>query len=165
MAARCPVSCGCRTRPNHQPSNTVFDSWHEMLVLICCLFFLPNTVLYVTKHLHSGLVWPKYTISEVLWFGQRQLYKPKPCCHVLLREDALFLVTLPNHPFLFSPFSNCTVMNFWEASVRSEPGANFLRCMSWIIFDLFLCRMIDFKLFERWFIPLPILIGSNTLFR
>ena len=70
-------SCGCRTSPNHQPSTTVLDSWYEVFVLICCVWFPPNVLLCIrTKHLHFGLVCPKDIVPEVLCFVQMQLCKP-----------------------------------------------------------------------------------------
>ena len=47
-------------------ATTMFDSWYEVLVLICCVWVPPNVLLCVmTKHLHFGLIVP-----EVLWFVQ-----------------------------------------------------------------------------------------------
>ncbi|MEE6509716.1 hypothetical protein FKM82_027428 [Ascaphus truei] len=85
-----PRSYGCKTSPNHHPSITMLDSWYEVFVLICCVWFLPSVALcIVAKHLHFGLICRKDIVPEVLWFVQMQLCKPKPCCHVLLREKRL----------------------------------------------------------------------------
>ena len=48
-----PWSCG----PNHRPSTTMLDSWHNDFVLTCCVWFLLNlTMCIVAKHLHTSSV-------------------------------------------------------------------------------------------------------------
>ena len=50
-------SCDCKTCPNHQPSTALLSSWLELFVMLCCVWFSSNVVMYImTKHLHFGLV-------------------------------------------------------------------------------------------------------------
>ncbi|MEE6527760.1 hypothetical protein FKM82_029362 [Ascaphus truei] len=113
MTARFPGPVAAKTSPNHHPSTTVLDSWYEVFVLICCVWFSPNVALCImTKHLHFGLVCPKDIVPEVLWFVQMQLCKHKPCCHFLFREKRLSPGNPSKQTILVQSFSHCTVMNF-----------------------------------------------------
>jgi len=48
------------------------------------------TLYLMATHPYFGLVGPKNTAWEVVWFVQMQLCKPKLCYHVLFREKRLF---------------------------------------------------------------------------
>ena len=77
--------------------------------LISCVWFSSNVLLCImTKH-YFGLICPKDTGLEVLWFVQMQL---KLCCQVLFNEKRLSLINLPNKPYFFIFFLHCPVMNF-----------------------------------------------------
>jgi len=100
----CKVSryCSCKTSPNQQPSATVLDSWYEVFVLICCVWFSLNKRLcIITKHLHFVSSVQKTLFQKSCDFFQMPLYKPKPWCHVLLREKNL---SPANRPYLLSLF-------------------------------------------------------------
>lgn len=52
VIARCPGSVFEKQAPNHHSSSSALDSCFEVFVVICCLCFLPNMVLFITaKHL------------------------------------------------------------------------------------------------------------------
>jgi len=70
----------------------------------------------MTKHVHFGLIYLKDIVTKVLRFVQMQLFKPKPCCHVLSQ-----------HTILVQSFYNCTVMTF---NILTEA------CRVWGVVDL-----------------------------
>ena len=49
------------------PSTIVLDSWYEVFVLLCYVWFSPNVLLCImTKHLYFGLICPNVIVPEVL---------------------------------------------------------------------------------------------------
>lgn len=62
---------------------TVHNSWYEVLLLICCVWVLPNVALCIlVKHVHFGLICAKN-------IAQKHLSWPKLCC-LLSREKTYF---------------------------------------------------------------------------
>lgn len=56
----CKVPRSCITSPNHHTTHAVLDSWHEVFLLICCVWLWPHVALcIVTKDLHFGVLYPK----------------------------------------------------------------------------------------------------------
>uniref|UniRef100_A0AAQ5Z998 UDP-N-acetylglucosamine transferase subunit ALG14 n=1 Tax=Amphiprion ocellaris TaxID=80972 RepID=A0AAQ5Z998_AMPOC len=50
---------GSKATPNHDASSTMFHSWNEVLMLVCCAFFPPHIVLCVSsKQLSFGFICP-----------------------------------------------------------------------------------------------------------
>lgn len=66
--------------PNHYPSTTVLNK----IDVVSLIFIKCATVNYS----QTFPLWcPKDIILDVLWFAQIHLCKPKPCCHILFREN------------------------------------------------------------------------------
>lgn len=82
VESKYPQSCGWKTRQNHHPSTTILTSWYVFVLLRS-----PHMVLRIMAT-HS----------------QRTLFQ-KSFCHLFP------LATIPNNLYLFSLFSNCTVIN------------------------------------------------------
>lgn len=125
MTTRCPDLVAVKQAQIINPPPPCFVVGTRCM-LICCIWFF-------SKHLRFGLVCPMNIVPEVLWLVQTQLFKPKLCSHVLLREKRLSSGTFLNKSFLFSLF-NWTVINFYFVRLRFSSFLSFFAvslCVSW----------------------------------
>lgn len=80
VAARHPGR-GCKTRPHHQPSTTICDSWYEAFSLMClifskCALWPSNSTLASSVQkdvVFRGL--SRYSFSNVCWIHYREKRK------------------------------------------------------------------------------------------
>lgn len=58
----------------------------------------------MTKCPSVGLISQEGIVLEVLWCAQMELFKLKPCCHVLFKMKRLSSATLPSKSYSISVF-------------------------------------------------------------
>lgn len=74
--------------PNHHCSTTVLDSWHEVLVLICCVWFSATTLRIAQSDLGTNL-------QGGPLLGRLWKYKPECSRPANLQVWLLFTLLIP----------------------------------------------------------------------